>query len=78
MTNLKLQDVEKLSYWLRQPVQPAHPRRIRGIGVFSGIKEAKISAAEVKRINLSEYLSSGGPNVYEDGSFDIDPWKFLS
>ena len=49
-------------------------RRIREFGVFSELKNHRITADEVRAINPIGIVLSGGPNsVYADKAFDIDP-----
>ncbi|MGV3009699.1 glutamine-hydrolyzing GMP synthase [Streptococcus thoraltensis] len=48
-------------------------RRIREFGVFSELKNHKITAAEIREINPIGIVLSGGPNsVYADDAFSID------
>ncbi len=52
-------------------------RRIREIGVFSELISHKISAAELKAMEPSGIILSGGPNsVYAENAFSIDPEIF--
>ena len=52
-------------------------RRIREIGVFSELISHKITAAELKAMNPSGIILSGGPNsVYAESAFSIDPEIF--
>ncbi|WP_193438236.1 glutamine amidotransferase-related protein, partial [Streptococcus suis] len=52
-------------------------RRIREFGVFSELKNHKITAEEVRAINPIGIVLSGGPNsVYAENAFDIDPEIF--
>ena len=52
-------------------------RRIREFGVFSELKNHKITADEVRAINPIGIVLSGGPNsVYAENAFDIDPEIF--
>lgn len=48
-------------------------RRIREFGVFSELKNHKITAAEIREINPIGIVLSGGPNsVYADDAFSIN------
>ena len=52
-------------------------RRIREFGVFSELKNHRITADEVRAINPIGIVLSGGPNsVYAENAFDIDPEIF--
>ena len=52
-------------------------RRIREFGVFSELKNHKISAEEVRKLDPIGIVLSGGPNsVYAENAFDIDPEIF--
>ena len=52
-------------------------RRIREFGVFSELKNHRITADEVRTINPIGIVLSGGPNsVYAENAFDIDPEIF--
>ena len=52
-------------------------RRIRELGVYSELKSHKITAAEIKELNPSALIFSGGPNsVYAEDAFQVDPAIF--
>ncbi|TYC49038.1 glutamine-hydrolyzing GMP synthase [Weissella muntiaci] len=52
-------------------------RRIRELGVYSELKSHKLTAQEIKELNPSGLIFSGGPNsVYADDAFTIDPEIF--
>lgn len=52
-------------------------RRIRELGVYSELKPNTLTAQEIKALNPSGLILSGGPNsVYADGAPSIDPAIF--
>ncbi len=53
-------------------------RRIREMGVYSELKNHKITIEEIKKLeNLKGIVLSGGPNsVYDDNAFSCDPEIF--
>ncbi|KRN57933.1 bifunctional GMP synthase glutamine amidotransferase protein [Carnobacterium divergens DSM 20623] len=52
-------------------------RRIREFGVYSELLSHKITAEEIKTMNVKGIIFSGGPNsVYDEGAFKIDPAIF--
>ncbi|WP_052111294.1 glutamine-hydrolyzing GMP synthase [Pontibacillus yanchengensis] len=52
-------------------------RRIREFGVYSELHSHRLTAEEIREINPSGIILSGGPNsVYEENSFRCDPEIF--
>ena len=52
-------------------------RRIREIGVYSELHPHTITATEIKEMNATGIIFSGGPNsVYDENAFSIDPEIF--
>ncbi|MFC0525833.1 glutamine-hydrolyzing GMP synthase [Pontibacillus salicampi] len=52
-------------------------RRIREFGVYSELHSHRLTAEDIRRINPSGIILSGGPNsVYEEDSFRCDPEIF--
>ncbi|MYL35793.1 glutamine-hydrolyzing GMP synthase [Pontibacillus yanchengensis] len=52
-------------------------RRIREFGVYSELHSHRLTAEEIRQINPSGIILSGGPNsVYEENSFRCDPEIF--
>jgi GMP synthase (glutamine-hydrolysing) len=52
-------------------------RRIRELGVYSELKPHTLSAEEIKALNPSALIFSGGPNsVYAEDAFTVDPEVF--
>lgn len=52
-------------------------RRIREFGVFSELHPHTITAEEIKNMNASGIIFSGGPNsVYDENAFHVDPAIF--
>ncbi|MBT2732901.1 glutamine-hydrolyzing GMP synthase [Carnobacterium sp. ISL-102] len=52
-------------------------RRIREFGVYSELLSHKVTAEELKEMNVKGIIFSGGPmSVYDEGSFSVDPEIF--